>query len=131
MPTDDLKKSPPFEKPSNPPRLEVTEEVRFAVVMYGGISLAIYMNGIAQELLHLVRSTSPAEAGGDESRAVLTPSEKVYRKLGQMLVSGEPMPEIPRQSPRERSGAYRAQKSLDQAGRHRKAAQRQGRARSE
>jgi hypothetical protein len=32
----------------------IEKEVRFAVVMYGGVSLAIYMNGIAQELLTLV-----------------------------------------------------------------------------
>ena len=31
---------------------DVTEEIRFAVVMYGGVSLAIYINGIAQELLN-------------------------------------------------------------------------------
>jgi hypothetical protein len=32
------------------PRTEYTQEIRFAVVMYGGVSLAIYINGIAQEL---------------------------------------------------------------------------------
>jgi hypothetical protein len=32
---------------------ERTKEVRFAVVMYGGGSLAIYINGIAQEFLKL------------------------------------------------------------------------------
>lgn len=35
-------------------------EIRFAVVMYGGVSLAVYMNGIAQELLRMVRATAPA-----------------------------------------------------------------------
>jgi patatin-related protein len=34
-------------------------ELRLAVVMYGGVSLAIYMNGVAQELLNLVRATAP------------------------------------------------------------------------
>ncbi len=38
----------------------ITREIRFAVVMYGGVSLAVYMNGIAQELLNMVRSTSPS-----------------------------------------------------------------------
>jgi patatin-related protein len=54
-----------------------TKEIRFAVVMYGGVSLAIYMNGIAQELLRLVRSTrsSSAPAAG---------TERVYRKLSYM-----------------------------------------------
>ncbi len=36
----------------------ITKEIRFAVVMYGGVSLAIYMNGIAQELLNMVNATS-------------------------------------------------------------------------
>ncbi len=36
----------------------ITKEIRFAVVMYGGVSLAIYMNGIAQELLSMVNATS-------------------------------------------------------------------------
>jgi hypothetical protein len=30
------------------PDIEFTNEVRFAVVMYGGVSLAIYINGVAQ-----------------------------------------------------------------------------------
>ena len=37
------------------PRTQYTQEIRFAVVMYGGVSLAIYINGIAQELLRMVR----------------------------------------------------------------------------
>jgi patatin-related protein len=72
---------------------EATQEIRYAVVMYGGVSLAIYINGVVQELLHLVRATAPAQpptltevpsealVPDDE----LTGSEAVYRKLGQML----------------------------------------------
>ena len=30
------------------PQAEYTNEVRFAIVMYGGVSLAIYINGITQ-----------------------------------------------------------------------------------
>jgi len=37
----------------------LTQEIRFATVLYGGSSLAVYMNGVAQELLRLVRSTAP------------------------------------------------------------------------
>ncbi len=55
------------------------QEVRFAVVMYGGVSLAIYMNGISQELLRVVRATS------DLPDAELTGTERVYRKLGRGL----------------------------------------------
>ena len=63
-------------------------EVRFAVVMYGGVSLAIYINGVAQELFRLVRSTAPnADKSGlavDDSD--LTPVEAVYREIGRRRV---------------------------------------------
>ena len=36
-----------------------TQEMRFALVLYGGVSLAIYINGVVQEFLHLVRATAP------------------------------------------------------------------------
>ncbi|NTU98084.1 MAG: patatin-like protein, partial [Chlorobiaceae bacterium] len=56
-------------------------EVRFAIVMYGGVSLAIYMNGITQELLRMVRATASDE---DLKPLVcydeLDLAEKVYRK---------------------------------------------------
>lgn len=73
----------------NAPKLDQTQEVRFAVVMYGGLSLAIYMNGVAQEMLRLVRATAPSERGGTTARTDLTGTETVYRKLGQMLRRGQ------------------------------------------
>ena len=33
----------------NLPETNITNEVRYAVVMYGGVSLCIYINGVAQE----------------------------------------------------------------------------------
>jgi patatin-related protein len=68
-------------------RMEVRKEIRFAVVMYGGVSLAIYINGVAQELLKMVRATAPDERG----EAPLLPdeelrgTERVYRQLGRIL----------------------------------------------
>jgi patatin-related protein len=67
---------------------QATSEVRYAVVLYGGVSLAIYMNGIVQELLQLVRATAPDPR--DETRlwwsdAELTGAGPVYRKLGRLL----------------------------------------------
>lgn len=62
------------------------QEIRFAVVMYGGVSLAIYMNGISQELLHLVRATDgyqPPPAGAPER------SRDVYRELAYQLRYGQ------------------------------------------
>ena len=54
-------------------------EIRFGVVMYGGVSLAIYMNGIAQELLYLVQSTAPGVAPKPGTTAA------VYREIAQKL----------------------------------------------
>jgi patatin-related protein len=61
---------------------ELEREVRFAVVIYGGVSLAIYINGIVQEMLHLVRSTAI-----DETE--LSPVEQVYRKLANRVGTPE------------------------------------------
>lgn len=58
----------------------IEQEVRIALVLYGGISLAVYMNGMVQELLRLVRSTSPAVGQQD-----LTGSELVYQKIARFL----------------------------------------------
>jgi patatin-related protein len=59
-------------------------EVRFAVVMYGGVSLAIYMNGIAHELLRMVRATA-TKSNTDNIPLIdynkLDSVEVVYRKL--------------------------------------------------
>lgn len=62
--------------PSNEPEYE--KEVRLAIVMYGGVSLAIYINGIAQELLRLVRSTARKEPD-------LSGTERIYRKVSYLL----------------------------------------------
>jgi patatin-related protein len=79
------------------PSAEYTQEVRFAIVMYGGVSLAIYINGIAQELLSLVRSTAEAGRDKDGNRVCLSgsakdtdplamkPTERVYRQLSYLL----------------------------------------------
>ena len=75
---------------SSAPRLEVSQEFRFALVMYGGVSLAIYINGVAQEFLRLVRST--AADPSDPNRLLLPDvalkgTEKVYRKAAQLIGS--------------------------------------------
>lgn len=58
------------------------KEVRFALVLYGGASLAIYIHGVTQEFFHLVRSTAVnAEGNLLVSDAELNGTERVYRKL--------------------------------------------------
>jgi patatin-related protein len=72
-------------KSSNPAIPEIEKEVRFAVVMYGGVSLAIYINGVAQELFKMVRATATKKKDG--SYFIDTPkgTEAIYRKLGAEL----------------------------------------------
>src|SRR4030095_10426818 len=81
------------------PAVYYPREVRFAVVMYGGVSLAIYINGIAQELLRWSRSTAQdstgkvalipsnasTNAGTSEPAQTLSGTERVYRKLSYVL----------------------------------------------
>jgi patatin-related protein len=88
------------------PTVDYTREVRFAVVMYGGVSLAVYINGIAQELLRWVRSTAsdstrevaliPSTPSTDDpfdNTPTLSGTERVYRKLSYMLAEGSNHPE--------------------------------------
>lgn len=70
------------------PQVDPVQEFRFAVVMYGGVSLAIYINGITQELLELVQSTATDKDGfAYIPTEDLSASGKVYRKIGQLLGS--------------------------------------------
>lgn len=55
-----------------------TGEVRVAVVLYGGVSLAIYMNGVCEELLRLVRGTS-------DQPGRLDPVETIYREMSKRI----------------------------------------------
>lgn len=49
-------------------------ELRVAVVLYGGVSLAVYMSAVCEELLRLVRGTADAPGALDEV-------ETIYREL--------------------------------------------------
>ena len=62
------------------PQADYTQEVRFAIVMYGGVSLAIYINGIAQELLRLVRATARKQ-----QTPAFDGTERIYRKVSHLL----------------------------------------------
>lgn len=80
----------------DPPPHPVRSEVRFAAVMYGGISLCVYMNGITEQLYRLVRATARKDAGfGDGSGELLyedkdlTPIELVYRRLAEVYSNPE------------------------------------------
>lgn len=59
---------------------EFHQEIRFAVVMYGGVSLAIYIHGVAQELLRLARATSAPEKEIEND-----PVTQIYRRLSSQV----------------------------------------------
>lgn len=44
-------------------------EVRLAVVLYGGVSLAVYIHGVTREILNLVRASKLIHADGPEAAA--------------------------------------------------------------
>src|SRR5271156_1759639 len=92
---------------SNPEQAyDATQEVRIASVMFSGVSLAVYMNGITQELLRAVRATAPrlTPASGTEPQPGFLASqyatelliadpqmqstEPVYRMIGRTLFHG-------------------------------------------
>jgi patatin-related protein len=88
----------------DPPAFLPEQEIRYALVLYGGVSLAIYINGVVQEFFRLVRATAPEwplatdvgshrawfplQAGGRGDVPPLRNSERVYRRLGQVLPHG-------------------------------------------
>ncbi|HEV7642764.1 MAG TPA: patatin-like protein [Pyrinomonadaceae bacterium] len=57
---------------------EISKQIKFAVVMYGGGSLAIYINGVAQELLKMVQATNTKPG-------TLTGTSIIYRKIALLL----------------------------------------------
>jgi patatin-related protein len=59
---------------TNDPR----RELRFALVLYGGVSLCIYMHGTTKEINRLVRASARLAAGIEDDSA---PTESVYREL--------------------------------------------------
>lgn len=76
---------------------DIVVEQRIGVVMYGGISLAIYMNGVAQEFLNLVLSTAHDREGNGllseqpslngDTPDMLTGIQRVYRDMARMISS--------------------------------------------
>lgn len=73
--------------------MDYRAEIRFGVVMYGGVSLAIYINGVTNEMYELARATPRNLDGGAPARpASQTPdsTREVYRRLA-WLVNDPPL----------------------------------------
>lgn len=58
-----------------------TKELRFALVCYGGVSLAVYMHGITKEVWKLVRASMRRRAPPDANLPPARDSEAVYQAL--------------------------------------------------
>ena len=56
-------------------------ELRLALVLYGGVSLAVYMHGITREFLNLVRASRRLEANGAGASAQDETSTEVYQRF--------------------------------------------------
>jgi len=59
---------------TDPGDADALKELRLALVCYGGVSLAVYMHGLAQELHRLVIASTPAKDASDGTQAI-------YREL--------------------------------------------------
>ncbi|GAB4515452.1 MAG: hypothetical protein Tsb0019_14180 [Roseibium sp.] len=66
-------------------------ELRLALVLYGGVSLAIYMHGVSREILNLVRASAcrldrkAGAAAMDDAGAKLPPVQDAFRDLLDLL----------------------------------------------
>ena len=67
-----------------PPPADLERDIRFAVVMYGGVSLAVYMGGIARELHGMVTATA-AGTQGDLGASWGQGTGPIYRLLSWLL----------------------------------------------
>ncbi len=63
--------------PADKKTIEYASEVRFGVVLYGGVSLAIYINGVANEIYEMVCAT-PKDGCNP---GATTGTREVYRRL--------------------------------------------------
>lgn len=76
---------PPY--PAKPPAAaDYSAEIRFGVVMYGGVSLAVYINGVTNELFEMACATPRDGHALDHSGASGT--REIYRRLS--WLTGEP-----------------------------------------
>ncbi|MGB9302694.1 MAG: patatin-like protein, partial [Mycobacterium sp.] len=75
----------PFDEPSRP--TELTQELRLATTMTGGVSLAIWMAGVAREINLLAQASEWRRLGGTfPTRRVLTNSSAASLKLYAELI---------------------------------------------
>jgi patatin-related protein len=79
-------------EPSTTASPDDVRELRLAVVLYGGASLAIYMHGTTKELHRLVRASTAVETGAGEAPGPdgAAPSERVWAEFLRELAGRDP-----------------------------------------
>jgi patatin-related protein len=65
------------------------QELRLALVCYGGVSVAIYIHGVTQEIHKLVRASTVLERFPDQADHLLSGTEMVYFDLLARIAQGE------------------------------------------
>ena len=96
---------------------DAEQEVRFALVLYGGVSLAIYMYGIAEEFLHLVRSTAPKERVAERAWRARSPIPSPRAPRRSIASSATAAIRREFRPPRARAHALRGRRDLGHLGR--------------
>jgi patatin-related protein len=66
-----------------------TRELRLALVLYGGVSLAIYMHGITKEIHKLVKASTALDAFPEKGNPFPSGTERVYYDLLARIARGE------------------------------------------
>ena len=75
----------PLPPPADAATPEYTAEIRFGVVMYGGVSLAIYINGVTNELFEMACATPRSGVTLDRDKEAST--REIYRRLSWLVGS--------------------------------------------
>lgn len=75
--------------PSPGPTDQYVSEIRFGVVMYGGVSLAIYINGVANELYEMCCATPRAGVTLAPADPDKSPTRDIFHRLSYLCGSPE------------------------------------------
>lgn len=89
---------------------EYTAEIRFGVVMYGGVSLAIYINGVTNELFEMACATPRSGVTLDREKEPCT--REIFRRVSWLAGN----PELRKQYAKRIAEAASAAKARAQAG---------------
>jgi len=101
----------PANQASDPRTPDYTAEIRFGVVMYGGVSLAIYINGVASELYEMACATPRDGVRLPERGAAST--RAVYERVSWLCGNPDLRARYARMIEQERDGALRTRRACE------------------